>query len=208
MISEKQKHDLGIWDTIDEHFDFIKSNPADQKGKNSIQWVAHYMDILYEYAKECETIVEFGINEVNSTWAFLKANPKKLTSVDLVLATKHRTRLYPNNPELHNPWLEQAKVLAKLNNIEYEFIESDTRVLEIENSDLLFIDTEHTYEVLRAELFKHGSKINKYIILHDVVLFKQMLPAVTEFIKNNPNWSIFETFESTPGLMILKNKNE
>jgi len=86
MITEQLKEQFGLFPTIEEMYNFIKSNPKDQKGKNSIQWVAHYMETLYNYAKECDHVTEIGINQVNSTWAFLHANPKKgVVSIDIDL---------------------------------------------------------------------------------------------------------------------------
>jgi len=77
MITEKEKKDLGVFDTIEEMYDFVSSSPKDQKGKNSIHWIGHYMHVLKDLASECDSITELGVNEVNSTWAFMIRGRKK-----------------------------------------------------------------------------------------------------------------------------------
>jgi hypothetical protein len=202
-LDRSQKNKFGIFDSIQETYDFIKSNPFDQKGKQSIQWIAHYMDILYNYACECETITEFGINQVNSTWAFLLSNPKRLTSIDIDLhnnSTKHLETLKGTNI-----WLLNAQRLASKANIDFKVIESDTTKIEIDTTDLLFIDSNHSYKSLSQELTLHGNKVQKYIIFHDTILVKDLNRAINEFLINNPNWIINEIITSNPGLTIIKN---
>lgn len=202
-LTDDDKLNFGIYDSIQESFDFIKSNPSDQKGKSSINVIAHYMDVLYNYACECETITEMGINQVNSTWAFLLSNPKRLTSIDIDLhknPTKHL-----GNFKGTNIWLLNAQRLASKYNIEFNVIEADTTKIEIDTTDLLFIDTNHTYECLSKELSLHGNKVNKYIIFHDTISFKDLNKAINEFLEANPNWVIKEKISSLPGLTIIKN---
>jgi len=208
MITEKEKQDLGVFDTIEEMFNFIRTNPSDQKGKASIQWIAHYMDVLKDLASNCDTIIELGVNEVNSTWAFMINRPKKITCVDFEFKTNHRKHLYNTAPHLCNPWLDQAIKLAEKENIELVLIEKDTRTLDLEPADMMFIDTEHTYECLNQELILHGPKIKKYIAIHDTVLFPGQARAITEFISKNPNWIIKNEYTLSPGLTVLENINQ
>ena len=71
----------------------------------------------------------------------------------------------------------------------WDFFVADTRQLEIEETDLLFIDTWHDYLQLKKELFRHSNKVKKYIILHDTVfygfinenLYEDVLIKVGEF---------------------------
>jgi hypothetical protein len=202
-LNRSQKDKFGIFDSIQETYDFIKSNPSNQKGKSSINVIAHYMDVLYNYACECETITEFGINQVNSTWAFLLSDPKRLTSIDIDLHKNPTKHLGPFKGT--NIWLLNAQRLASKSNIEFNVIESDTTKIEIDTTDLLFIDSDHTYKCLSQELTLHGNKVQKYIIFHDTVLFKDLDKAITEFLEANPNWVIKEKISSSPGLTIIKN---
>jgi len=202
LLTDSQKIDYGIFPTIEENFDFIKSNPTDQRGKNSIQWIHLYMDELYELSKECSHITEMGVNQVNSSWAFLKARPKKLVCIDIT---------FTKVPERHkfedHIWLESLKELAKKENVELVLIENDTSKMEIEKTDLLFIDTNHSYDHLKTELKLHANNVKKYIAFHDTVLFGDLNRAIDEFLINNKNWTIYKNIKSSPGLLIIKNNN-
>ena len=97
----------------------------------------------------------------------------------------------------------------------------DSSSVEIEETDLLFIDTLHRYGQLKIELEKHASKCKKYIILHDTTLFAfedegidyiktnldnskiGLWPAVEEFLQKNQNWYIVEKRSNNNGLTVL-----
>ena len=84
--------------------------------------------------------------------------------------------------------------------------------IEIEFSDLLFIDTDHTYDCVKKELTLHGNKIKKYIIMHDTTTYGYtggdggigMWKAIEEFLELNTNWSIHKRYTNNNGLTILK----
>lgn len=169
--------------------------------------INEHLPILFKYAGECKHITEMGVRDVVSTWAFLMAKPEKLISYDI-----HKS----NN-------VEEALIASK--GI-MEFHEADVLKIEIEETELLFIDTLHTYTQLKKELELHGNKATKYIIFHDIVTYgdkpepsswqtpaimenyvendKGILPAIQEFLEANPEWSYYEHFENNNGLMIIK----
>ena len=203
LLTESQKLHYGIFPTIEENFDFIKSNPSYQRGKNSIQWIYMYMDELYELSKECNHITEMGVNEVNSSWAFLKARPKKLVCIDITFKKVPVSHRFADHI-----WLESLKDLAKKENVELVLLENDTSKIEIEKTDLLFIDTNHSYDHLKKELTLHANNVRKYIAFHDTVLFYDLNRAINEFLIENKNWTIYKNIESNPGLLIIKNNSE
>ena len=157
--------------------------------------INEHLPILKKYSEECDHITEMGVRDVVSTWAFLMGNPKKLISYDICQINE-------------NMILDSIKDT----NIEFQFILSDTTKIEIEETDLLFIDTLHTYEQLKVELELHGNKSKKYIIFHDTILFGNrgergdigLNPAIIEFIEKNPHWIKHEVFTNNNGLTILK----
>ena len=87
---------------------------------------------------------------------------------------------------------------AKLQNKNVEYIKADVKEIEIEETDLLFIDTWHCYDQLKAELRIHSSKAKKYIAFHDTHSYGMkdegtntglgLLPAIIEFMVENPKW--------------------
>jgi len=225
-LSGECKGVVGIYNSIEETYNYIKSCPDPELPKNSIKDICHYMEILRGYAEKCDHITEFGINQVNSTWAFLVTKPKKLVSVDKDL---HHNPIKDGGiiPEeckydnvKTNVWLDSASELAAIENIDFEVIEGwtadahtaslladipvDTIPVVIEQTDLLFIDTLHTYDCLSRELELHGDKVNKYIIFHDTVLFSGIVPAIDEFLENNKEWKRDRVEHSTPGLTVIK----
>lgn len=104
---------------------------------------------LYRLAIQCDHVTEFGTRHGVSTTAFLHAQPKKLVCYDT-----------SKKPEVD----ELAKLAGRT---EFVFHNQDVLKVDIEETDLLFIDTFHTYEQLSQELSLHGNKARKYIAMHD-----------------------------------------
>ena len=190
--------------TIDDYFNHYRTSPSD---------INEHMETLRSYASECEHITEMGVRTVVSTWAFLKGNPKRLVSIDI-------------NP---SP-VEEAARLAKESNISFDFLLADTSKpeLDIEETDLLFIDTWHIYDQLKTEFKLHSNKAKKYIILHDTTTFgdvgegsgnlvidpvtnqmvsvnrKGLWPAVEEFLAENSDWTLKSRYTHNNGLTVLE----
>ena len=87
--------------------------------------INEHLPTLLKYAKECKHITEMGVRWVSSTWPLLLSNPKKMISYDIV----------------RHPKIEEVIDLSKNYNIDYQFIQSDVLTIEIEETELLFIDT-------------------------------------------------------------------
>jgi hypothetical protein len=198
--SFRQQH--GMFSTIAENFSFIASNPKNQRSRDSINWVAPYMKTLRKYGRQCEHITEFGVNQVNSTYAFLASKPKKLVSVDIDL--NRRPSQYVPAFKGVNLWLEWAKVLAEREGVIFQPIEADDASIDIETTDLLFIDSKHSENHLRKELNRHKNKVRKYIIFHDTTLFGgQLMPPIQELLSER-SFEIVEHIKESPGLMVIR----
>ena len=173
--------------------------------KNDIN---EHLPVLKEYAEKCSTVIELGVRSIVSTWAFLAAHPEKLISLDIV----HPKKYINHDPSGCN--LDLVVELAKKNNIEFEFIESDSTKTELPECDMMFFDTLHTYTQLKKELDLHGNKVKKYMLFHDTVLFAKngevageegISRAITEFITSNQEWKAEKVLTNNNGLTILKN---
>lgn len=153
--------------------------------------------ILYELAKECKTVVEMGVRTGVSTRAFLNTNVT-LRSYDIVL----------------NKDVQQLFNIAKQQGKDVEYIKADVLKLNIDEVDLLFIDTLHTYEQLKQELALHGNKARKYIAFHDTHMFglsgedgkdrKGLLSAIIEFLIENPHWKFKIYKTNNNGMTVLE----
>lgn len=185
----------------------ITSTPSD---------INEHILTLKKYAEDCDSITELGVRWVVSTFAFIFAHPKKITSIDL---------FHPSH------WGEEANSRIKFvenysikNKIDFSFIAGNSCDIEIEDTDLLFIDTLHRYGQLKIELEKHSKKCKKYIILHDTTLFAfidegidyidtkldtskiGLWAAVEEFLQENKDWYIVEKKSNNNGLTVLGKK--
>lgn len=165
--------------------------------------INEHLPTLKQYAEECEHITELGCRGVVSTWAFLAGSPKKMVSIDI-----------------EDCKVDAASNACKQANIDFKFVKADDTKIEIEPTDLLFIDTLHTYDHLSKELSMHGKKAKKYIILHDTEIFGHkdyygnkkygtegvvgLQPAIDEFLKKNRSWKIEKVFKNNNGLTVLK----
>lgn len=193
--------EFGLYRTIEEQFNFIRSNPRDQRGKNSMQWIAHYMDILREYSSKGKITVELGVNQVNSTFAFLASDCEVVNCVDVdfhVRPMKH----HPG--ETRNVWFDHAFALAAEAGKQMNIFEQSSLTVRFEEIDLLFIDTSHRYRQCLDELTIHAPVTRKNIILHDTVLFgAELNRAIDEFLRENAEWYVEHVDKSQPGLTIL-----
>jgi hypothetical protein len=174
--------------------------------------INEHIPTLIEYASECETITEMGVRAITSTWAFLGAAPKRLISYDI------------ENPSKWGADINMVYDVAKQYGLNYEFRKENVLKLDIEETDLLFLDTWHAYCQLKAELDKHNSKAKKYIIMHDTTSYefkdepltsenawegepptgKGLWAAVTEFLDENNEWALHKRYTNNNGLTILK----
>ncbi len=178
-----------------KEFERIKNIPSD---------INEHLAILQNYANKCNSITEFGVRRATSSIAFLSSKADKIVSYDIIL-TPEAIELAQKSKMLNRNWL---------------LIQGSTLEIQIEQTDLLFIDTLHTYSQLSSELTIHNSKVDKYIILHDTVTFgvrdqitssvvdpieKQgLLIAIEEFLKSNSSWTIVAHCKNNNGLMILE----
>ena len=195
---------------IEKLFQLYKNNPIEYKSID----IHQHLETLKKYGEEVEVITEMGVRWGASTIALANSYPKKLTSYDIVTTKESTNHTLILNEELEN----------------YKFIQSDSIKVEIEETDILFIDTLHTYNQLISELNKHSHKVKNYIILHDTETYglvdeniynhassiiknqnitkKGLLNAIDDFLKTEEGtkWEIHEVFKNNNGLTILKRK--
>jgi hypothetical protein len=174
--------------------------------------INEHIPTLIEYGLECDHITEMGVRAITSTWAFLGAAPKKLISYDI------------EDPSKWGANINQVYDVAKQYDLNYEFRKEDVLKIDIEETDLLFLDTWHAYCQLKAELDRHNSKARKYIIMHDTTSYesrdepltsenawegepptgKGLWAAVTEFLDSTDEWELHKRYVNNNGLTILK----
>ncbi|MBN2323403.1 MAG: hypothetical protein JXQ30_06690 [Spirochaetes bacterium] len=175
------------------------------------------LPIMKKFADGCNHITELGTGKVVSTWALLAAKPKRFVTYDII----------------RPPDIERAEIASERAGIDFEFRKTDVSDIEIEETDVLFIDTYHHYNQLIHELRSHGSKVNKYIIMHDTTTYgkknetmaedckeglkemgtdlnkygtsskKGLMRAIRDFLKENKQWKLEKRILKNNGLTIL-----
>jgi hypothetical protein len=145
--------------------------------------IREHLDTLYQLARGCDHVTEMGTRQGISTRAFLYAQPEVLVCYDLVR--------YPDID-----LLEAAARAA--GRPRFLFVQADVRRIEIDETDLLFIDTWHVYEQMKQELALHAGKVRTYLVFHDTMRFGEtgeapghrgIGPAIEEFLWDNPQWA-------------------
>lgn len=174
--------------------------------------INEHIPTFIEYGSQCETITEMGVRAISSTWAWLGSAPKKLTSYDM------------ENPSHYGADINFVYEVAKQYNLNFEFKQADVLTIEIEPTDLLFLDTWHAYDQLKAELELHSPKVAKYIIMHDTTSYeyrdepltsentfkgdksagKGLWPAITEFLEAHPEWTLHKRYTNNNGITIIR----
>lgn len=181
--------------------------------------INEHLPVLHEYAKKCDTILECGVYEVTSSYAFASAligNPNgSLTMID-----PHKSEKIPMFLDV----CDREGIRATFKH------GSDIAVTPFE-VDLLFLDTWHVYALLKRELAHWHSYVRKYILLHDTTvdewygevvrgnadaerfsretgfpveeLQKGLWPAIVEFLRDHPEWRIERRYKNNNGLTIL-----
>ena len=154
--------------------------------------INEHLPVLTEYANECSHITEFGTRTGVSTWAWIASSAKTIRCFDIAEGID-------KNLEVHK---EALKKLDK--DFTFNCVSTIADKLDIEPTDLLFIDTDHTYEQCSKELQMRAHKVRKYLIFHDTNLFKDLNKAISEFIEANKEWKIKEVLTNNNGLTVLE----
>ena len=187
--------------------------------------INEHLPTLYQYAQECESIIELGVRGIISSYALING---------LMNNNKQNKKILLNDI---SP-CDINELLSITNNlpVEVNYMWINDLDLDIsENVDLTFIDTWHVYGHLKKELDKFSKVTNKYIIMHDTTvdewlgetircglnaeqqsretgipvneINKGLWPAIEEFLDSNKNWKIKERFRNNNGLTILEKIN-
>ena len=192
--------------------------------KDTVSNVNEHIPVLAEYAEKCTSIAELGVDKMTTTWAFMKGlrfNKKKKKQIICVdIAGK------PSS-------FDRMGDIGTKNRITMEFIESDSTLVTLPKSDLLYIDTAHHYALLTKELERHHGNISKYIIVHNTEIdgkygelvrmcyytdinqvcqahnydvndvVKGLQPAIMEFLEKHQEWKVEKHLPNNNGLTIL-----
>jgi GT2 family glycosyltransferase len=162
--------------------------------------ISEHLNILYRMASTVDSVTSISAdNTAISTAAFVYAMPKWCITYCKLQA-----------PEIIR--LRSASKFAGLNYI-YEQYRSG---IEIEPTDLLFLDSIKTEEVITRELNEYADKVRKYMIFHDTETFgsvgelpgsRGIWPAIAGFVRQHSEWRLFQHYSYCHGLTILERRD-
>lgn len=148
--------------------------------------IDQHLPMLREYASRCDHVTEFGVDRGWSTAAFLASGVSEVHSYDIV----------------RQPEVSLLQEVAVQEGVIFRFTLGDTRGIDIVPTDLLLVDTEHTYEQVDAELARHIGKVKRYLVFHDTVSYPEILHAIRKHC--GFEWRVVEQTDKQHGLMILE----
>jgi len=181
--------------------------------------INEHLPTLSRYASECTHTTECGVRGAVSSYALGNGirgkEGARMIMVDLVGCDA----------------IETFVDVCENEGVKATFYKEDDLTCKMEDTDLLFIDTWHVYGHLKRELARWHSHAKKYIILHDTTvdgeygesirmgwnmieqskltgipvdeIAKGLWPAVEEFLRDHPEWTLKERFTNNNGLTVL-----
>jgi len=200
-------------------------------GKNSSD-IKEHLPTLYYYATQSNSVFETGVRNCISSWAFAYGLLNGLTNT----TSFEKKKLLMNDINSCDISELISVCESSGLQIEINFIQKNNLEIEFDNNyDLTFIDTWHVYGQLKRELNIFSKYTNKYIIMHDTTIDaiygetirngwnalaqskltgipvdeinKGLIPAIEEFLIDNPSWYLKERFTNNNGLIILAKYN-
>lgn len=123
-----------------------------------------------------------------------------------------------------------ARLLQQLAGAKWAYCLADSRTAEVPASDLLFVDSLHTYDQAAAELAAHADQVRRFLIFHDTITFGSIgadgesgrqrwtytpghsvprpalgiRPAIDELMIRDPSWRIRAHYTDSHGLLVLE----
>jgi len=145
MTSIQEMFHIRLYDIVPSDFNHRNNGGSD---------ISLSLPVIHFYAGKCKHITEFGVRNGYSCVALMFGVGKegKLISYDIT----------------HTDFINEFKEVCKNEGYNWIFNQKSTidEDLNIEETDLLFIDTVHTRNHVDREL-RQVSRVRKYIIFHD-----------------------------------------
>lgn len=154
-----------------------------------------HMATFKKYAALCKTVTEMTARR-ESTIALLAGRPEQVTSY---------------STEVDGYVAKSVELVKDTTKWQRNNFTMGTLVNDLQECDLLFIDTKHNYAHLKMELAAYQTRVKRFIILHDTVVYgvtgddngPGLMQAMAEFMRENPQWKVIRQHNNQYGLTIL-----
>ncbi len=175
---------LGLPNTVAELFELVKNKPRD---------LDKHIPIFSTLVEGCQNVTEFS---------------KRKESTVVWAASKSVERVTSFNVEADDPLLQRLLALDSRVNLQRK---ASREVPDIDLTDLLFIDSEHTSRRLLAELQTYAPRVSRWIVMHDTGIYGQtgedgapgLLTAIRTFLEENSSWFVAYHTREQYGLTVL-----
>lgn len=147
--------------------------------------ISEQAQALFDIAVRCDRVTEFGSRYGDSGKVFLAAEVKSLVCYDLVDLCAGKI----------------LKEMADSKGIDFQYIIADTSKVQIEPTDLLFLDTVHNVKQILAEL-QNAAQVGKFLVFHDSNEV-EVERAILNFLLDNSDWVFHSRVKEGVGLAVL-----
>lgn len=148
----------------------------------------------------CKSVVEFGVGYAVSTRAFMR-HDIQLNCYEIVLQSGVKD------------YFNTARKFGR--NINLHLENTTSHLTRIPETDILLIDSYHSYDHVMVELKYHAHKVKKYIFFHDTTKFahrgeggepRGVWDAVEQFLSLNTEWELIERRTNNNGMTLIGRK--
>ena len=170
----------GTWESMEEYYVTLIQEFAPS---------SEHLPTLRRLSWDCNYVVELGTQHGNSAFSMLMASPCEMQCVDV------RPCKY----------IDHLLQLTACTGTEFEFVQADSRGSDgiMVDIDLLFVDSDHTYDHCKAELQAHKAQCRRYVVFHDTVSFPGILPAIEEELTD---FDLVENYTNGHGLQVWERR--
>jgi cephalosporin hydroxylase len=156
--------------------------------------IHEHLPWLSDITSKCRHVTELGVGHAQSTRAFLRH--------DIELHS-YEIQPYATTQE----YFESARNSGR--NVTLHIC--STLETEIEPTDMMLVDSYHSYEQVVQELKLHANKVRKYIFFHDTTLYgdrgqgheRGIWPAIDEFLSSHSEWELLERRDNNNGMTLI-----
>ena len=154
----------------------------------SFRPISEHLPTLRRLATGCENVAELGTCNGNSAFALMMGRPKTMRSVDLQECG----------------YIDHLLRLSEISDTSFWFIRGDSREFHLSTHlDLLLVDTDHTYDQVKAELQLYKDQCRRYIVFHDTSTFPEIVPAIEEELTD---FHMVEEYTNGHGLQVWERR--
>lgn len=190
---KSKRQNIPDHDTLEASFEYALRQPSD---------INEHLPLLSFLAQQCDHVTEFGVRTGASTLAFLHG-----------LRGKHDARLRSFDI---NDDFNVKRSFEPLTKTDWVFVMASTLTIpKIEPTDLLFVDTLHSYTQVSMEVELHGEQAKRWIAFHDTQTFgligdngsQGINAAIDRFMAARPEWRIVYRTPRNNGLTVIEREH-